>query len=170
MSIGEAPEEKPMEYSGMEELMQVADETTKRSHGFLTWNVLEILAHANPNDYSPDDLARSLNEVLGPRVTIKIAEEARTQLLLADSHHSKANELLKRMAQQQEHQIIDVLKDMIKRRELQRDYWPEGRLNLGIAYACLGEYEEARRWLQEAVIMFRDSSYILHSDQMEMAA
>lgn len=169
MSLG-MPDKQPVKLAGKEELVQLADETTERFHGALTRNMLEILEHATPNDYLLDDLARSLKEVFLDDVTIKGAQGARSQFLLAGSQHNKAHMLLERMDQQQEHQIIAVLEDMIKRRELQRDYWPEGRLNLGIAYACLGEYEKARRWLQEAVNMFRNPSYILHSDQMEMAA
>ena len=65
--------------------MQVVDETTKRFHGALTRNVLEILEHAIPNDYLLDDLARSLEEVFLDDITIKAA--LTKLIMLAGSLH-----------------------------------------------------------------------------------
>ena len=57
-------------------------------------------------------------------------------------------------------QVIETLTKTIQHRETQEDYWPEGRLNAGIAYAILGDYQVARRWLEEAVDIFAGSDLV----------
>ncbi len=114
-----------------------------------------------------DDLERSLKEAFGHDVTVRVSDATRDQLVLANNTVcTRADELIARLEEQRARQIIAGLEEVIARREQQGDYWPEGRLNLGIAYACLGEYENARRWLDDAVDIFRSPSYIPRSEQM----
>jgi hypothetical protein len=87
-------------------------------------------------------------------------------LVLADELVGTADALLVHMGEQRARRIIATLEEVIARREQQGDYWPEGRLNLGIAYACLGEYEDARHWLDDAANMLKYPSYIPRSAEM----
>jgi hypothetical protein len=66
-------------------------------------------------------------------------------------------------------QAVEFLKRTIRRRESQSDLWPEGRLQLGMAYAALGEWELARRELDE-VIMICESGGRYKGQNMAMAA
>ena len=93
---------------------------------------------------------------------MKVSEDAtQGQLVLANNVvHTQASELLACLDERPASEIIAGLEEVIARREQQGDYWPEGRLNLGIAHACLGEYEDARRWLEDAVNILRYPSYI----------
>lgn len=47
------------------------------------------------------------------------------------------------------------LEEVIRRRESQEDLWPDGRLELGIVYAALGEYRRASLVLDEVVQICR---------------
>ena len=111
------------------------------------------------------DIERALKELFDD-VTVRASETARSQIVLADPLHTQASELMARLDQQRAREIIAGLEEVVAKREKQGDYWPEGRLNLGIAYACLGEYENARRWLDDAVNILRYPSYIPRSEQM----
>lgn len=155
----------------MEEQAQLAEEQTKLAgeqapcyHGTLTSQLHKFLESADASRETFGDLERSLKEVFGDNLTIKLSAAARHQPVFAN-HLARASELMTRLDQRDEHAIIDGLKQVIERREKQQDNWPEARLNLGIAYACLGEYGEARRWLEEATRMIEYPSYIPASQQ-----
>jgi len=153
--------------AGKEERVRFTGEPAPRFHGTLTKQFYEILTSADASRETFGDLERSLQEAFGHDVTVRVADATRDQIVLANNTVcTRADELIARLEEQRPRQIIAGLEEVIARREQQGDYWPEGRLNLGIAYACLGEYENARRWLADAVDMFRSPSYIPRSQQM----
>lgn len=146
---------------------QLTGEPVPRFHGALTSQLHGILESADPSGETFGDLERSLKEAFEHDLTVKVSDATRGQLVLANNIATRASELMVRLDEQRARQIIAGLEEVITRREQQGDYWPEGRLNLGIAYASLGEYEAAKRWLEDAVNMFRYPSYIPRSEQMK---
>ena len=156
----------PRMSTGMEKQAKLTGEPAPRHHGTLTSQLNEILESADPNRETYGDLEDALKEVFKDHITVKVAGAARDQVVLLDNAVTKASGLLAHLNEQSARRIIAGLEEVIAQREQQGDYWPEGRLNLGIAYACLGEYENARRWLDDAVNMFRYPSYIPRSEQM----
>jgi tetratricopeptide (TPR) repeat protein len=63
---------------------------------------------------------------------------------------------LARLEKEATAQAISILSRMIEQREQQNDPYPEGRLNLGVAYASLGDYERALPLLERAVALYTD--------------
>lgn len=166
-----APSKQPQELIGKREVgkekrVQFAGEPAPRFHGALTSGLHTILYRADPSRESFDDLERALKEVFGHDVTVKVSDATRGQVVLANPIVTRANELTARLDEQRAPEIIAGLEEVVAKREEQGDYWPEGRLNLGIAYACQGEYEAARRWLDDAVNMLRYPSHFPGSEQM----
>jgi hypothetical protein len=149
---------------GNETRAKLGGETAPHTHGTLTRVLHGILEQADPSQHTFGDLERALKEVLDD-VDLQVSDAARGELILANALQIKTAKLMADLDEQGARQIIAGLEEAITRREQQKDYWPEGRLNLGIAYACLGQYEEARRWLEEAVNMLRYPSDIGRSEQ-----
>jgi tetratricopeptide (TPR) repeat protein len=54
--------------------------------------------------------------------------------------------------------LIQSLQRLINQRDQQRDTYPRGRLNLGIAYAATGDLEKAADALDRAVALYSDPS------------
>jgi hypothetical protein len=157
---------KPRKTVGKEEEVRLAGEPSPRFHGALTSELHAILERTKPGRETIGDLERALKEGFGDGVAIRISEGARDRLVLADELVGTADALLMHMGEQRARRIIATLEEVIARREQQGDYWPEGRLNLGVAYACLGEYEDARHWLDDAANMLKYPSYIPRSAEM----
>lgn len=160
------PTTQPRYIAGGETQVEVTDEPSPRFHGTLTNHLRGLLERADPSRETLGDLERSLKHLFGDTLTVKLSESTRDRTLFANELVSTAESLLVRLDQQHARQIIAVLEEVIARRELQEDYWPEGRLNLGIAYASLEEYDDARRWLDDAVNMLRHPSYVGRGEEM----
>jgi tetratricopeptide (TPR) repeat protein len=139
---------------GTEKQTQLTGDTAQQPHGALTSALHAILERADPTRDTFGDLERALIEV-SDDVTLQASDATRRQLVFANELQIRASTLVTRLDEQCTREIIAGLQEVIARREQQGDYWPEGRLNLGIAYACLGQYEDAQRWLDDAVNMFR---------------
>lgn len=165
MAIGVFPE-PPREVVGREKEAQLAGEPAPRFHGTLTSELHGILERTKPGRETIADLERSLKEVFEHGIAVRISDGAGGRLLLANQVLGRADELLVRMGEQRARRIIADLEEVIARRQQRGDYWPEGRLNLGIAYACLGEYEQAKHWLEDAENMLKYPSYIGRSEAM----
>lgn len=67
-----------------------------------------------------------------------------------------ARDLLTAMATAPAWQAIAVLDAMIRQKELRDEPFPEGWLNLGIAYTAVGDYARAIHALELAVTLFND--------------
>ena len=155
------------ESTGEEKRVQLSGEPAKRLHGSLTIQLCEFLQGADLAGATVDDLERSFVERFRQNVAVKIAEGVRDQTLFAAyAVRSRSIELLKHLDELEAREMIAGLEATIAQRQQQGDYWPEGRLNLGIAYACLGEYDGAKRWLEDATNMLRYPSYVQRSEQM----
>lgn len=153
--------------TGKEKQAKVTGEPDLRFHGTLTSQLLETFHQADPERETFDNLDRDLEKVFEHNVTVNVPDAIRSQLVFANNIvHARCSKLLALLDEHHEREIIVNLEEVITRREQQGDYWPEGRLNLGIAYACLGEYEAARRWLEDAVNILRYPSYVPRSQQM----
>jgi tetratricopeptide (TPR) repeat protein len=61
-----------------------------------------------------------------------------------------------RLKQQPIQETIDLLLRMIEQREKQNDPYPEGKLNLGIAYSAMGEYDKCIDNLEDAINLYSD--------------
>ncbi len=57
----------------------------------------------------------------------------------------------KKAEQKSLREIAEFMQEVVQKREARGDLWPEGRLQLGIAYAALKEYADARRVLDEVI-------------------
>ena len=96
------------------------------------------------------ELEADLRKVFGSDIYVKIEKEGHQATFLADPLQHKALQFVDQIAAREIADLIKVLSDMVASREQQGDWWPEGRLNLGIAYATAGEYTKACDFLEQA--------------------
>jgi tetratricopeptide (TPR) repeat protein len=75
-----------------------------------------------------------------------------------DNHTARAEAFshLTRLEQEPITQTITLLSRMIEQREQQNNLYPEGRLNLGVAYVAVGDYERGLPLLERAVALYTD--------------
>jgi hypothetical protein len=64
--------------------------------------------------------------------------------------------------------IADFMQEMVDRREQRGDPWLEGRLELGVAYTVLGDYDRARSVLSQLVRISEGGG--VFAEEMMMAA
>ena len=151
---------------GREREVQLPGESPPRVHGVLTHTLIQVLEQADPVHTRLTDLESFLGDALSI-LDLLATDDAKDRLLFASPALSTAVEMTQALEQQDLRQIIDTLEKVIARKESQDDYWPEGRLNVGIAYAALGDHPAARRWLEEAVAIL--SGRGLAEDGYQMA-
>jgi len=65
---------------------------------------------------------------------------------------------LTRIEQEPIARATTILSRMIEQRDQQNDLYPEGRLNLGVAYVAVGDYDRGLPLLERAVALYTDES------------
>lgn len=86
------------------------------------------------------------------------------QLLLSNPALTELLREIRAVEQAPIREIAQFLQAMVDKREARGDLWPDGRLQLGIAYAALEEYTRAREVL-EAVIRICESGGKFNQEQ-----
>ena len=56
------------------------------------------------------------------------------------------------------YETIGLLRRMIEQRQQQNDLYPEGHLNLGLAYSVIGDYDSSVDHLERAISLYSDQS------------
>jgi hypothetical protein len=120
-------------------------------YGAVTVEVIGLLAATDPGGSTGSDLRRRLVDRFEDQVIVEVANELLERPLLVDPTLRRATTLITELQQHELHELADRLTRLIKLRERHQDYWPDGRLDAGIALAALGRHAEARARLQEAV-------------------
>lgn len=151
---------------GQELEAQLPTESALRRHGSLTIALIQALEGIDPTQRSVRDLESSVRD-LAP-LSFQILCDAEDSLLLSSPSPLRGLELIGQLEELRLRQTIETLGKVIARREAQDDYWPEGRLTLGIAYAAKGDYDTARRWLEEAVAILSGRGLAEDGYQMAM--
>lgn len=127
------------------------DEDHAAFHGQLTAALVRFLERAAGPQAVFGDLAKHLQKQWAQDVWLHVSEEIRTRPLWQSTAHFELMQRALEIEQAPLRQIIAVLKRVIQQRQNGEDYWPEGRLNAGIACAAAGDYREARQLIEEAV-------------------
>lgn len=73
------------------------------------------------------------------------------QLLLSNQSITTLMQEIRAIEQAPLREIAEFLQAMVDKRAARGDLWPDGRLQLGIAYAALEEYARARDVLDEVI-------------------
>jgi hypothetical protein len=135
--------------------------------------ILSVLEKADPERTTNRDVRQQIEEILLPTERRfddqKIFYADDDQLFLGNKDLTTVYESLGRIEQNSIREAVSFLEDVVRRRQSQDDLWPDGRLELGLAYAALGDYEQASRVLTE-VIEICESGGKYHSQNMPMAA
>jgi hypothetical protein len=152
---------------GREHELQLPGESAPRAHGALTAALIRLLEGIDTTRGSIGAFESALLDGFRD-MTFRTADEAKNRLFLSMPAHSSAVALLGELERSELRGVIEILERAVAARQGQDDYWPEGRLNLGIAYAAMGDYRTARGWLREAVDIL--SGRGLAEDSYEMAA
>jgi hypothetical protein len=127
------------------------DEDQAAFHGQLTAALVRFLERAEGPQAVFGNLAKHLQKEWAENVSLRASEEIRPRPLWQSAAHFELMQRALKLEQAPLRQIIAVLKRAIKQRQNVEDYWPEGRLNAGIAAAEAGDFHEARRLIEEAV-------------------
>ena len=131
------------------------DEPQAVYHGQLTAVLVRCLERTDSSTTVFADVIRQLNnEWVEKDVSIRASAEALPRPVLASAAHFEVMQRAIELERAPLRKIIALLKRAIDQRQKAEDYWPEGRLNAGIAFAVSGDYEQARRLLDETVDIF----------------
>jgi hypothetical protein len=137
--------------------------------------LVRCLATVNPRTTTVGDFAQQLTKALQglnneqrtiPAPMFITDDEA--QLLLSTPEMTQVVQAINQEEQRPLREIVDFLETVIAKRAARDDLWPEGRLQLGIAYATLQEYANARRVLQEVIQICESGGRYM--ERAEMAA
>jgi Flp pilus assembly protein TadD len=137
--------------------------------------LVKILSQADPERTTNREVQQQITSLVRAKdeqtrvETPIIYYSDKNELFLGNQELAELYQAFEQIEQQPVHQAVEFLEEVIQRREAQNDLWPEGRLELGIAYAALGEWEQARKELDE-VIMICESGGRYMSENMAMAA
>ena len=80
-----------------------------------------------------------------------VIHSGRNKLFLNNQHLADLVQAIRHVEQKPLRETVEFLQEVVQKREARGDLWPEGRLQLGIAYATLEEYANARRVLEEVM-------------------
>lgn len=101
--------------------------------------------------FAADQYRDALRHAMFGKIELPAAEAGLTSALAAAANPDHAAPELPQNAQKRLEAIVAFLQEAVAKREARNDLWPEGRLQLGIAYAALKEYPAARRTLDEVI-------------------
>ena len=127
------------------------DEPQAAFHGRLTVAFIRSLERAEKPRIVFDDIIGHLRKELGEDVHLRTSEEALTRPAFSSAAQFELMQSAAELERAPLRKIIAVLKRAVEQRQKAEDYWPEGRLNAGIACAAAGDHHQARQLIKEAV-------------------
>ena len=116
------------------------------------------LANVNPQSTSVGEFAHQVTKAIQglnneqrtvPEPTFVTGDAA--QLFLSAPAMTQVVQAINEEAQRPLREVVTFFESVIAKRAERDDLWPEGRLQLGIAYALLQDYLNARRVLEEVI-------------------
>ena len=116
-----------------------------------THELLQVLGRLDPFRSRGRELESRLRERVRESVAFFPSEQAAAQLLLRGAEEQQALTILLELEQMPVREAMEGLAETIAAREEQEDYWPEGRLNAGVACELMGDLEPAQRYFQETI-------------------
>ena len=127
------------------------DEAAGTCHGRLTVTLVGLLERQNTATATFADLVAPIErQEFSARVDVRIPDEARRRPVWATAAHLALLQETLALERAPLRRIIATLNAAIARRQGVDDFWPEGRLNAGIACAAAGDYKEANQLIGAA--------------------
>lgn len=120
-------------------------------HGRLTAAIVRSLEPVDGPQIVFVDIVRQLLKELGRDVSIRASEDILPRPVWTSAAQFELMQQVIELERAPLRKIIAVLKRAIQQRQKSEDYWPEGRLNAGIACAAAGDHHQARQLIKEAV-------------------
>jgi len=146
--------EPPREPKLPEVKIVLLDEQQPSYHGTLTAALIRSLEQADVARATFSDIVQNLEDEFKNDIAVRFSRNIPSRQLFTNTAHVEALHRTIELEQAPIRDILAVLNKAIDRRQKAEDYWPEGRLNAGIAYAAVGDYHKARRLIEEAVDLF----------------
>jgi hypothetical protein len=135
----------------------------------------QCLEQVNSRQSTNRAFARSVQQYLQRQGhDLIILPEAQTrhpgddQLFLSNQPLAELMQEIRQAEHKSLRETVEFLQEVVQKREARGNLWPEGRLQLGIAYATLEEYADARRVLDEVIRICESGGRYL--DQQAIAA
>ncbi len=146
MGIGPPPEPRLAEAETV-----LLDAPQAAYHGRLTAAIVRSLEQVDGPQIVFADIIRQLRKELGRDVSIRASEDIRPRPVWTSAAQFELMQQVIELERAPLRKIIAVLKRAIEQRQKAEDYWPEGRLNTGIACAAARDHRDARRLIEESV-------------------
>jgi len=127
------------------------DDSRAAYHGRLTAAIVRSLKPADGPHIVFSDIVRQLLKVLGRGVSLRASEDILPRPVWMSAAQFELMQKAAELERAPLRKITAVLKRAIEQRQKTEDYWPEGRLNAGIACAAAGDHQQARQLIKEAV-------------------
>jgi uncharacterized caspase-like protein len=131
-------------------------------HGYLTYALVQALASADASSLSYRSWLEAANAGQGSSRPLFGAmdhlNEPRLDEPLFENHSLKESihSLLQRIDREPVEEAVAILRRVIDERHQQGDWYPEGRLNLGIACAAAGDHAHSIEMLERTISLYRD--------------
>ncbi len=125
--------------------------------GLLTRALVRTLEKEGEQGLTYDEWFRRAAEPLPVNAEFVILGEGRDEPVFANrAARDRALAILTQLEQEPIRQAITSLSRLIEQREQQNDPYPEGKLNLGVAYIAMGNYEHGLPLLKHAVSLYTE--------------
>jgi len=137
-------------------------DTGKKIYGTLTYALIRSLQEATAPTLTYAQLIQAVSEKLKPSRAIAASDNLNVTIFSNSVAESTIYTLLTRINEEPIMQMIQLSRRLIEQRN---DIDPEGYLNLGVAYAVLGEYDKSLEALSKAIDQqgetYADAQYYL---------
>jgi hypothetical protein len=116
-----------------------------------TRELLQLLERLDPFRSLGSELENRMRERIREQVAFFPGEDVAARFLFRGAQEQQALGILLELEQLPVRQALEGLAKTIEAREEQEDYWPEGRLNAGVASALVGDLASAQHYLEQAI-------------------
>ena len=170
------------EYNSSEDNLQLPSfETKSKYHGVLTYSLIRGLEKWKESTITYAQWFDSASKYSHDRFVV-LGEHEGEQWFSGDTileflqkppfDNSVLREevvaLITKLEQTSIYETIRLLRRMIEQRQQQNDYYPEGHLNLGLAYSVIGDYDGSVDHLERAISLYSDQSVMSREKRRDL--
>lgn len=135
--------------------------------GNLTYALVQSLAEVDVRSLTYSQWLASVSEQLKSERPVVLGDHRDERIFDNRTLRSEVLELATRIYQEPVFETIRLLLRMIEQREQLGDPYPEGKLNLGIAYAAIGEYNKSIFALESAIALYSDTEIMAYEKERD---
>lgn len=132
---------------------------TKRWHGTLTHAILQSLSSFDTSAISAAQLSGAVSERLTESAAVFLPDKDPADYLFENrSQRAEVQNQILKIENAPINEAIGLMWNLIRQKEKIGDYYPEGRMNVGIMHGFKGEYDDAISALERAISLYRSKT------------